>query len=514
MLFQVSSWFDKWLYCKFDAIRLHRVNYFSIWFILIFSILFSLLVIHEEYKQFRSTSAKQREVYIQKEYGLMRTTAHQIEKILTFLRSSEQADRAEPFNELISAFNENHYQFVILFDAKMHFLAESIEADTKALETFELPHEVITEAWINIAGTQENVLLLKRHVGEHYNVIVGHYLQPFHEQMAKQKNELKKRLIRLVLEVATLSFILFGFIWLFLKIFNELLERDVRRFLNFFAHFKEHYKTIPANEPFFAEFKSMAQSANEMVQTIASQKQELEELNRTLEERVERKTLLLQQLLESQKRFIRYAIHETNTPLSVIMTNIELYSMKRGRDEYLAKIEASVKQIFNIYDDLSYLVKKDLIEYPKLQIDLQEYVKSRIRFFEEVAAVMTLSFEFESSCHKIPYIHFNETKLQRIIDNNLTNAIKYTRRNKVIHVRITCKLDSATLSFSSHSIPIKDTEKIFEAYYRESQYRDGFGLGLNLVKSICDEEGVTIRLDSNEELTQFQYRFILENATS
>ncbi len=72
-----------------------------------------------------------------------------------------------------------------------------------------------------------------------------------------------------------------------------------------------------------------------------------------------------QGLLESHKQFIRYAIHETHTPLSVIMANIELFSMNEGRNRYLAKIEAAVKNIFSIYDDLSYLVKKDQIDYPR-----------------------------------------------------------------------------------------------------------------------------------------------------
>jgi signal transduction histidine kinase len=75
-----------------------------------------------------------------------------------------------------------------------------------------------------------------------------------------------------------------------------------------------------------------------------------------LEDRVQAKTQALQQknqaleaeqmfsqgLLDSHKQFIRYAIHETHTPLSVIMANIELFTMNEGRNRYLAKIEAAV----------------------------------------------------------------------------------------------------------------------------------------------------------------------------
>ena len=54
---------------------------------------------------------------------------------------------------------------------------------------------------------------------------------------------------------------------------------------------------------------------------------------------------------------------------------------------------------------------------------------------------------------------------------------------------------------------IHDVDKIFEAYYRERKKTDGFGLGLSLVKSICDEEGVDIRIDSTIEYTRFDYQF-------
>jgi signal transduction histidine kinase len=60
---------------------------------------------------------------------------------------------------------------------------------------------------------------------------------------------------------------------------------------------------------------------------------------------------------------------------------------------------------------------------------------------------------------------------------------------------------------SSRSKEIKDKEKVFEAFYREEKNGDGFGIGLRLVKSICEEEGVSIFLDSTDEITTFRYRF-------
>ena len=67
-----------------------------------------------------------------------------------------------------------------------------------------------------------------------------------------------------------------------------------------------------------------------------------------------------------------------------------------------------------------------------------------------------------------------------------------------------------TFSIRSHSRKIQEPEKVFEEYYRENSLRYGFGLGLTLVKNICDEEGVKIHLHSDEEKTIFSYQFSQE----
>jgi signal transduction histidine kinase len=330
----------------------------------------------------------------------------------------------------------------------------------------------------------------------------------------------KTRLIRVMVEIATLALILFGFIVGISKIVNSMIARDMKRFMEFFESAHEKAEPISSDELYFSEFKKMAEYANEMGYTLEDQKNALQQLNASLEERVRLKTQALQLknsaleeeqkfsqgLLESHKQFIRYAIHETNTPLSVIMANIELFTMSEGRNRYLAKIEAAVKNVFSIYDDLSYLVKKDQIEYPKKGIDLGEYVEKRLEFFDEVALFSNLSFQYE----KPPFpawIHFNETKLQRVIDNNLTNAIKYTKMGEVIRVGVECSVEECLFWVESRSSRIHDAQKIFEAYYRERKKTDGFGLGLSLVKSICDEDGVSIGIVSEDNVTCFEYRF-------
>lgn len=336
----------------------------------------------------------------------------------------------------------------------------------------------------------------------------------------ENKKKLKSLLVRTVLAVVTLSFIIFAIFLAINNIFNKFLQRDTQTFLNFFKKAVDHEEAINPEAIFFEDFKEMVGYANEMVRKINEQKKSLKELNLGLEERVKKKTAALleinrnleeektfsQELLKAQKEFLRYTVHETNTPLSVILTSIELYLMKHPKDRDLSKIEAAAKNIFSIYDDLSYLVKKDHIEYKKTVVNLNNFLSSRIDFFREVAEFSRIRFNYINPDVEL-HIYFNETKLQRVVDNTLTNAIKYTLPGEDVDVKLIKTGPFIEFLVSSRSKIIEDTGKVFEAYYREEKQKEGFGLGLRLVKSICDEEGVEVRVSSDNEKTTFSYRF-------
>ena len=348
---------------------------------------------------------------------------------------------------------------------------------------------------------------------------------PNEQLINKNREKLKTLLIKTVLAIVTLSFIIFALALGFYKILHAILQSDIKKFLEFFEKAAYEEQLLNPKKIFFKDFKDMVSYANKMVSTISKQKKELHGLNIRLEDRVKEKTQALQfinktlqeekefsdEIFKAQKEFLRYTVHETNTPLSVILTNIELYNMKHEKDRHLSKIEAAVKNIFSIYDDLSYLVKKDQVEYPKSIINLEKYLKSRIDFFSEVAQHALLKFEYIPEAINA-HIYFNETKLQRIVDNTLTNAIKYTVPNKIVQIKLKHEGSYVEFLVGSKSKTIENSSKIFEPFYREEKVlkeHDGFGLGLQLVKTICEEEDVKISVDSKDDYTVFGYKFIM-----
>jgi signal transduction histidine kinase len=210
-------------------------------------------------------------------------------------------------------------------------------------------------------------------------------------------------------------------------------------------------------------------------------------------------------LVKAQDSFIKHAIHEINTPLAVIITHIDIFKMKFGENRYLSKIEAGTKIIANIYDDLSYMVKKNRFVYEKERMNFSTFLESRIYFFDEIALgnYHTIVSHIESNI----MIEFSEVELQRVIDNNLSNAIKYAKKNSEIVVKLSKQSKQIVLEFITQSKKIEDTKRIFEPFHQEEDLKGGFGLGLEIVGSICNKEHIKIDVKSTDEITVFKYLF-------
>ncbi|MCH9740242.1 MAG: cache domain-containing protein [Epsilonproteobacteria bacterium] len=345
----------------------------------------------------------------------------------------------------------------------------------------------------------------------------GVYLDEVDKLIDKEREALKKELIQYMMEILSITLILFGLGWLSVLIVNNIITQEIMTFSNFFKQTSKNYDTIDIEQIHLIEFRKMVNYVNRMVKEISGQKNELEEMNLSLEAKVKEKTEHLnirnrllakeknfnESLVKAQDNFIKHAIHEINTPLAVIITHVDIHKMKFGENKYLSKIEAGTKMVANIFDDLSYMVKKDRFVYDKEWINFSLYLESRILFFEEIALgnhhIIIPSIE--------PHIqiYFNEVELQRIIDNNLSNAIKYAQKNSDIFVELTANNNEIILNFKTHSQKIEDTVRIFEPFHQEEELKGGFGLGLEIVGSICKKENVRIEVNSTDEITIFSY---------
>lgn len=214
-------------------------------------------------------------------------------------------------------------------------------------------------------------------------------------------------------------------------------------------------------------------------------------------------------LIDEQNQFLKNAVHEINTPLAVIIANIDLLRMQNMDTESLNAIEAGARIIQNSYEDMTYLMKQDRIVYKKTDIDLVEFVKSRISFFGSIAKANDLEISLRVGYPNLPRINFCDLKLQRIIDNTISNALKYSYRATTISISLGLEDEKLFFEIKNRCRPINKIDKIFERHYREDQDKGGLGLGLSIVHQICKEENIVSKVSSSvENGTSFRYVFL------
>ncbi len=213
-----------------------------------------------------------------------------------------------------------------------------------------------------------------------------------------------------------------------------------------------------------------------------------------------------QKMNKQLDNFIKDSMHEINTPLSIINVNIDLFNRKNESNKYMQRMKAATKVLSNIYNDMDYLIKHERLEYKKQEINIKAFLEERVEYFSEVARMKNIVIH--TKLQECGSIHMNEKQLQRVIDNTISNAIKYSYENSNIDIELYIKDDRCHLSFKDYGMGIKQKEKIFSRYYREDTSKGGFGIGLNIVKSIINQENIDLEITSKEkEGTTFLYIF-------
>ncbi len=237
----------------------------------------------------------------------------------------------------------------------------------------------------------------------------------------------------------------------------------------------------------------------------------LQTLNISLESRVkeevEKNIEKDKELIKAKEKFIRNAVHEINTALTVITLNAEYLIKDYGTNRSTSAILGGAKSLSSAYGDLSYFTLKDSTTFQKERlIDLSELIIARIEFFRDIAGLSDITIASQIKPEAL--LVLNEAKITRLIDNNLSNAIKYSHPQKTIFIRFTPDDDENwILEFESIGKKIDDKSKIFELYTREDGIKGGHGVGLSMVREICDDHGICIELDTDGNRNVFRYRF-------
>lgn len=206
--------------------------------------------------------------------------------------------------------------------------------------------------------------------------------------------------------------------------------------------------------------------------------------------------------------FLKDAMHELKTPIGVARVNIDMLQMKLKDDKHLLRIKSALKNMTIIYEDLEYYMQQHIVKDNTKYINFSEFLEKRIEFFNDLTTAKNI--KIIKTIQKTIFLEFNELELYRIIDNNLSNAIKYSKEKSTITIMLQQSENTIHLIFKDQGKGIHDTTKIFDRYYRGDKITGGFGIGLSIVKNICVKNNIEINVESQvNQGSTFSYSFHL-----
>jgi signal transduction histidine kinase len=265
------------------------------------------------------------------------------------------------------------------------------------------------------------------------------------------------------------------------------------------------------------EFGELASHINSLSINLQTTLKQLSKQNQQLSKQIE----LENQNEQKRKDFIRGMSHELKTPLSVIQAASE------GLENHVFDTKESqqiqLKTIQNEVVKTNKLIKNMMAVY---RLDNSNYVESYTSFelnhlIENVIDRMTLLIDNKLITLKTNIepvrVTSDKDKLELVISNLINNAIKYTPRNRSIHIVLKTTKTGTRFDIINYgtSIPEESIPQLFEPFYRVNKERsrqDGStGLGLYIVEQTLQQLGSSCHVENIDDGVHFYFTLQASN---
>lgn len=195
--------------------------------------------------------------------------------------------------------------------------------------------------------------------------------------------------------------------------------------------------------------------------------------------------LPLQRALRLNEEFVKDILHDFNTPISSMLINLKIFKREVGDSQKIQRLENNIQSILSLQDNLRIFLKG--VPAQSESFILKNLLENRVNYFD----VLYPDVDFKLSVTNM-MLKTNKDAFTRIMDNLLSNAGKYNIANGNVHI----VLQGTNLTIHDTGKGIKKPEKVFDRYYKEQDR--GIGIGLHIVKKLCDELMIPIHIQSKE----------------
>ena len=219
----------------------------------------------------------------------------------------------------------------------------------------------------------------------------------------------------------------------------------------------------------------------------------------------------MREKIEAMDRFIKDSTHELNTPVTTMLLALQKIESKECRPAYLKALQMSGRLIARIYEDLTFmLLQERKVQKEHVQnVDIAKVVDESVAFFSILAERKGITVKVDA---RPCLVEADPHHLALLVKNLLDNALKYTRSGGVV----TITLDACVLRVADTGIgiPRDKLQTIFRRFHRENDVEGGFGIGLNIVQSICEMYGYGLHVESEPgKGSTFSIRFSENDAS-
>ncbi len=208
----------------------------------------------------------------------------------------------------------------------------------------------------------------------------------------------------------------------------------------------------------------------------------------------------MKESMQTMNKFIEDTTHELNTPISTILTNIELLETIhdfKGKQE-MRRVEIASKTLSRLYEDLTFLKLNHNYHRQIIPLNISELLKERIEFFKTLIEAKDIHVEKHIEQNII--INIDRNDAIRLLDNLLSNAIKYNK--KLGELNIMLNQQSLTIQNSGHSIEPKKITEIHQRFKRANSSEGGFGIGLDIIGQVVQRYNFNFEINSKENHTE------------
>lgn len=200
----------------------------------------------------------------------------------------------------------------------------------------------------------------------------------------------------------------------------------------------------------------------------------------------------------SLKAFTENASHEIQTPLAVVNSRLELLIQAENFTEQqmqdIQTIHDEINRLSKLNQSLLLLTKIDNDQFRETsQVDLAKIVNRLLNNYEELLSAKQITLTKNITRHTV--LLMNETMAQVLISNLVTNSIKHNTDGGSITISL--MQNCLTVSNTGEAL-INPPEKLFERFKKDKVNAESLGLGLSIVKKICDRYHFTINYSYKE----------------